>query len=1222
MTMQKYFIPIVIVTVAILNSTKINAQLSQGGVPVSFALEEKTQLTAVPFEIMPAIDVEVLKAEDVYNDQIKDQPWRFGKDLFVSLNPENSGIWENLANGSRLWRLGITSAGALTINLTFDNYKLPEGATLFIYNSDKSVVMGAFTSLNNQDDRYFAVSPIPGESIIIEYFEPAGVKFPGELNLWRVTHGYRDIAEYEKAFGSSGACNVNAVCPEGDPIRDQIRSVAMIIMGGGLCSGALINNTNNDGTPLFLSANHCYDDPGTVVFRFNWQSATCTNPSSSPSYVSLSGATQRARYTPSDFWLMELNQTPPTEYNVYYSGWNRTSDASIAGTVYGIHHPSGDIKKISWATGGVTTSSYLGNTGSGTDHWRVGSWSDGTTTEGGSSGSPLFDPQYRIIGQLHGGYAACGNTDPDWYGKLGTSWTGDGTDASRLSTWLDPTTTGVITLAGYDPNQSPYTIDGALDEIVAPESYYDDTLRVIPSVIIRNNGTDDLTAADVSYMIDSELPVTFTWTGVLIQDDTDTIEFPEIKLEFGIHNFKTFIDLIGDENVDNDTLELTYHIDTFKIPYGLSAEVIDNNDVVLTWNPKPGDDSEAFVDDFETGDLSLWEEVIDGPGTPGSGTNAHWYVQDGIVYEGSYAAMVDWGYTIDTWIISPSIPASVYTEVSFAWYTSYYWHVDPNDNGDLFVKVSTNGGSTWDEIWTFGNIGVWDNWTWYETVLDLSTYAGQNIQVAFNLVANDNADLNLDIVYIGDAAKKALYGTTQMSNPIAASPDARSVRNLINRNNTLLFQPKSEKVTLVNYSIFRDDIEIGQTTDSTYTDEDLDPDTYTYYVVANYTDPEGSSLPSDEVEVEIMNPFPSPINLFASVSNYNVELIWNEGQESFEDGFESGNLSLWDEVIEGPGVAGEEGYAYWYIFEDGDVAYEGTHSVVINWGYNIDTWIVTPKIIVAENSFLSFYWNSSYYWHVDPNDNGDLFVKVSDDNGATWETLWTFGDIGIWESWTWYETTIDLSDYSGSVLLIAFNLVAENNADVILDNVLIDTSTVKINTNTIRIGGGISADPLAKSIGFIPSLKTSSAPLNKATFSSFGVFRNESEIAQTTDSTYLDEGLALGTYSYYVVANYTDPDGTSLPSNTVLINVMPSAIDPNITGPSVILYPNPSEGIFNISVDREYTVSVMNTNGIRIGEIDIHTNTKSIDLSDYGQGLYILHFRSEDITFVTKVIVQ
>jgi hypothetical protein len=115
-----------------------------------------------------------------------------------------------------------------------------------------------------------------------------------------------------------------------------------------------------------------------------------------------------------------------------------------------IHHPQGDEKRISFEDDPTSTTSVGLDTspGDGT-HIRVADWDLGTT-EGGSSGSPLLDPAHRVVGQLHGGYAACGNDLPDWYGRLSVSWTGGGTASTRLSDWLDPLATGVMALDGLD----------------------------------------------------------------------------------------------------------------------------------------------------------------------------------------------------------------------------------------------------------------------------------------------------------------------------------------------------------------------------------------------------------------------------------------------------------------------------------------------------------------------------------------------------------------------------------------------------------------------------------------------------------------------------------------------------------------------------------------------------------------------------------------------------
>lgn len=425
-------------------------QISQPGTPPSFSKHRLT--STVPAEHVAPMDVAQLMAEDQLFEDNKDVPWRFGDNLVVNLNPENAGVWDHLPQG-RLWRLGISSPGAYTLNLTFDRYRLPPGAQLYVYNADRSVVLGAFTDFNNQEDGYFATTLIQGDQITIEYYEPEQVAFAGELNLSMVTHAYRDPFKYAKDLGSSGLCNLNVACDEGQGWDDQINSVVMMVTGSNaFCTGTFINNTNEDATPYLLSANHCYKDPSTVVVWFNWQSLTCENPAEAPPYDSMSGAVDRAKNSTSDFWLIEMNHSIPLSYNPYFVGWNRTMEGILQETVSGIHHPRGDIKKFSYALEGVTQADYLGESGSGTSHWRV-TWSGGTTTETGSSGSALLDSQRRLIGQLHGGYASCTNTEPDWYGRFGISWDAGADASTRLKEWLDPLELNPQVWDGLNPAQ-------------------------------------------------------------------------------------------------------------------------------------------------------------------------------------------------------------------------------------------------------------------------------------------------------------------------------------------------------------------------------------------------------------------------------------------------------------------------------------------------------------------------------------------------------------------------------------------------------------------------------------------------------------------------------------------------------------------------------------------------------------------------------------------------
>ena len=172
----------------------------------------------------------------------------------------------------------------------------------------------------------------------------------------------------------------------------------------------------------------------------------------------MTGATLKAHggnggETGSDFCLVLLNQGIPDTFNVYFNGWSRKDTTSPSGVC--IHHPEGDLKKISTYNKPLITANYNGNPNP--CHWEV-TWiatSNGHgVTEGGSSGSPLFDNHGRIVGTLTGGDSSCDTADldlPDYYGKFSWSWDKNGVDSTtRLKDWLDPDNTGVMYLDGIE----------------------------------------------------------------------------------------------------------------------------------------------------------------------------------------------------------------------------------------------------------------------------------------------------------------------------------------------------------------------------------------------------------------------------------------------------------------------------------------------------------------------------------------------------------------------------------------------------------------------------------------------------------------------------------------------------------------------------------------------------------------------------------------------------
>lgn len=442
--------------------TSVSAQISAGGEPLGF---QKAIPVAIPTVSVAQPDFQKLAVEDDV-EKYEAIPERFGYPNDVYYTLENSGVWQNLPNGDRVWRLRIEAPGAFSINLLYSRFYMPQGGRFFIYSEENSMILGAFTSRNNKPWTEFATAPIKGSTCILEYFEPAEVAGQGTIDVSRIVYGYKDIffktiKDAEKDLGESGSCNNNVICPEGDPWRDQIRSVAMILTSGGFryCSGSMVNNVREDGTPYFLTANHCLGNETTSIFMFNYDSPSCTPNNDGPTFQTISGSTLLANYSTSDFGLLLLSAAPPEDYNVYYSGWSNINVASTQSTA--IHHPSGDVKKISFDYDPVTSANYLST--SGTTHWRIGSWDDGTT-EGGSSGSPLYDQNKRVVGQLHGGYASCSSLTSDWYGKFSMSWTGGGSSTNRLRDWLDPDNTGATTLDGFDPNATVTIVHTPLED--------------------------------------------------------------------------------------------------------------------------------------------------------------------------------------------------------------------------------------------------------------------------------------------------------------------------------------------------------------------------------------------------------------------------------------------------------------------------------------------------------------------------------------------------------------------------------------------------------------------------------------------------------------------------------------------------------------------------------------------------------------------------------------
>jgi hypothetical protein len=415
-------------------------------------------LAEVARHLAPELDRDVLAREDL-DRQEQGLPDRFALPEEVALTPNGAGTWETLPSGRSLWRLRIHSPGVLSLNLGFTRFWLPPGARMLVYptNGGGGPVL-AFDESDNADHGELWTSVLLTEEVVVELEVDPGLRWQVDLELTSIGRGYRFFGE--DLSDKSGECNIDVICEEGDPWRDEIDTVGVYSIGGStFCTGFMVNNTAVDGKPYFMTAYHCDIRAGlapSVVVYWNFQSPVCGQQDGGSHDDNQNGSTLRAEYLTTDVTLLELDDLPDPAFNVKYAGWNRSN--SVPTSAVAIHHPRTDEKSISFENDplSVTSNSGTASPGDGT-HLRVADWDLGTT-EGGSSGSPLFDQDHYVVGQLHGGQAACGNDLPDWYAWFHMSWDGGGTTDSRLSEWLDPLGTGALTLETFDPLGSSFVV--------------------------------------------------------------------------------------------------------------------------------------------------------------------------------------------------------------------------------------------------------------------------------------------------------------------------------------------------------------------------------------------------------------------------------------------------------------------------------------------------------------------------------------------------------------------------------------------------------------------------------------------------------------------------------------------------------------------------------------------------------------------------------------------
>jgi len=400
----------------------------------------------VPIVNAPSVDVEEVLEQDQQEGRLLPR---------ISINQETNITIDDGKVFQRsnflIWNMALVSEGAESISIRLENTYLPEGAEMFIYNTKSLFIVGPISS-DDFINGAFRSDYIRGSMVQISIFVPSQ-NIPS-IHISSYDYGvsnptFNTGASFNTGtFGASQPCNVNVACEEGDGWDCQINSVCRIITDRGTtCSGTIINNDCCDLTPYLLTADHCVreENLNDYLFGFNWQTPECENGEFAPTqWVTYQGAQVVANWGDTDFSLLELNQDIRPADGISFSGWDRRDIIPDEATL--IHHPSGDVKKISFDENPQIEEEEIdyGSFIIPADHsYKIFLNELGTNdfgiAEGGTSGCAWFNQQRRIIGTSIGGREPwnCDNENFDWYGgRFHLSWGGDGTPDSRLRDWL------------------------------------------------------------------------------------------------------------------------------------------------------------------------------------------------------------------------------------------------------------------------------------------------------------------------------------------------------------------------------------------------------------------------------------------------------------------------------------------------------------------------------------------------------------------------------------------------------------------------------------------------------------------------------------------------------------------------------------------------------------------------------------------------------------------
>jgi V8-like Glu-specific endopeptidase len=472
------------------------------------AQDAKYIFNADKSEVSVLVDINraKLQAEDDYNKK-RGMPLRIAKNYSFAADIDTIGLWQSSGGSDRVWKFMMDVPGAKGVIVSFSDFYIPQGGKLYVYKKGEQINDNTwvYTHEDNPRGGAYSLEVFSQDDIVFEYISSNTSAEPFRFKTSEI--GYKYSGDIPGFNYSGNGCMNNINCPHAVDWQKQkmgiIRLRVNATSGSYACTGTLVNNAKEDRTPYVLTAAHCFPS-GTVVdvvnteFFFDYEFSGCENSSTRPVYKYHKGAdllVMNSMNGGSDGALIKMTAGIPDEWNVYFNGWKIIDTDGVIKDGSVIHHPGGDVKKISYYDNYLTTERW--NEGSIYSalgaHW-VTRYSSGSTAQG-SSGAPIYDSEGYIVGTLTGGDAACVgrniNNGKDYYGKMAYHWDKSSDPDEHMKKYLDPDDTGITSMEGaFNKDDFEQDLILSLSEVVVEE------YSSINVVIVKGNEGYQASSAD------------------------------------------------------------------------------------------------------------------------------------------------------------------------------------------------------------------------------------------------------------------------------------------------------------------------------------------------------------------------------------------------------------------------------------------------------------------------------------------------------------------------------------------------------------------------------------------------------------------------------------------------------------------------------------------------------------------------------------------------------